>query len=89
MAVSIIIVLQSKSTTVHCLYGPSDGPSSRTKNIHLKQNTTVLCMTAEYFECVSSQTVQSCFKFCGGGSLFSGIFHKLRYGSLLKQCLVE
>jgi len=88
MVVSIIIVLPSNSTTVHCLYkngtyfGPSDGPTSRTKNIYFKQNTTVLCMTAEYFECVSSQTVQSCFEFCGGGSLFSCIFHKLKYSSV-------
>ena len=86
MGVGIIIVLPSNSTTVHCLYknatyfGPSDGPTSRTKNIYLKQNTTVLWMTAEYFECVSSQTLQPCFELCGGGSLFSFIFHKLKYG---------
>ena len=58
----------------------------------IKNKTIVLCMTVEYCLCVSSETFQSRFKFCvawsGGGSSFSCIFHKLKYGSLLKQCLV-
>jgi len=42
MGVNIIIVLPSNTTNLHCLYknttcfGPSDGPSSGTKNTYLK-----------------------------------------------------